>query len=46
MRWVGHKELMWERVNEHRALIGTPERRRPLLRPMHSWECNIKMDDK
>jgi len=37
---------MWERINAHRGLIGTPERRRPLRRPMRRWEYNIKMGDK
>ena len=24
--------------------MGKPEGKRPLARPRHSWECNIKMD--
>jgi hypothetical protein len=24
--------------------VGKPEGRRPLGRPRHRWECNIKMD--
>jgi hypothetical protein len=28
----------------HRVLVGKPERRRPLGRPRHRWENNIKMD--
>jgi len=28
----------------HRVLVGTPEERKPLGRPRHRWEVNIKMD--
>ena len=28
----------------HRVLVGKPERKRPLRRPRHRWEANIKMD--
>ena len=28
----------------YRVLVGKPERRRPLERPRHRWENNIKMD--
>jgi hypothetical protein len=28
----------------HRALVGRPERKRPLGRPGCRWEDNIKMD--
>ena len=28
----------------YRVLVGKPERKRPLGRPRHSWEDNIKMD--
>ena len=27
-----------------RVLVGRPERKRPLGRPRHRWEDNIKMD--
>jgi hypothetical protein len=27
-----------------RVLVGKPERRRPLGRPRHRWEDNIRMD--
>jgi hypothetical protein len=37
---------MWhvwgERRGAYRALVGKPEGRRPLERPMHRWEDNIK----
>jgi hypothetical protein len=32
----------WKRV--YRVLVGRPEARRPLGRPRHRWEDNIKMD--
>jgi hypothetical protein len=32
-----------ERRGAHRALVGKPEGRRPLGRPRHRWEDNIKM---
>jgi len=28
----------------HRVLMGKPEGKRPLGRPRHRWEDNIKMD--
>jgi hypothetical protein len=35
---------MWERRGAYRVLVKKPEGRRPLGRPEHRWECNIKMD--
>jgi hypothetical protein len=32
---------MGERRGIYRALVGKPERRRTLGRPMHRWEDNI-----
>jgi hypothetical protein len=31
-------------VQLHRVLMGKPEGKRPLGRPRHRWEDNIKMD--
>jgi hypothetical protein len=28
----------------YRVLVGKPERKRPLGKPRHRWEDNIKMD--
>jgi hypothetical protein len=28
----------------HRVLVGKPDGKRPLVRPIHRWEDNIKMD--
>ena len=44
MRWVGHAACMGEGSSVHRVLVGKPEGRRPLGRPRHRWEDNIKTD--
>jgi hypothetical protein len=44
LRWAGHVARMGERRGAYRALVGKPERRRPLGRPRHRWEDIIKMD--
>jgi hypothetical protein len=41
MRWVGH---VGEGRGFHRVWVGRPKRKRPLGRPRHRWEDNIKMD--
>jgi hypothetical protein len=33
-----------ERRGAYRVLMGKPEGRRPLRRPRHKWEDNIRMD--
>jgi len=35
---------MVEKRGVHRVLVGKPEEKRPLERPRHRWEHNIKMD--
>jgi len=35
---------MGERRGVYRVLVGKPEGKRPLGRPGHRWEDNIKMD--
>ena len=35
---------MGERRRVYRVLVGKPEGKRPLGRPRHRWEDNIKMD--
>jgi hypothetical protein len=35
---------MGEKRGAYRILVGRPEGRRPLGRPRHRWEDNIKMD--
>ena len=44
MRWAGHVGRMGERRGVHRLLVGKPKEKRPLGRPRHRWEDNIKMD--
>jgi hypothetical protein len=44
MRWAGHVARMGEERGVCRVLVGKPEGRRPLGRPMHRWVDNIRMD--
>jgi hypothetical protein len=44
LRRARHVACMGERRGAYRALVGKPEGRRPLERPRHRWEDNIKMD--
>ena len=44
MRWAGHVARMEEGRGVHRVLVGKLEGKRPLGRPRHRWEDNIKMD--
>jgi len=41
---AGHIARMGERRGVYRVLVGKPEGKRPLGRPRHRWEDNIKMD--
>ena len=44
MRWAGHVARMGKRKDVYRVLVGKPEGKRPLGRPRHRLEDNIKMD--
>jgi hypothetical protein len=44
MRWAGHVTRMGGSRGACRALLGRPERRRPLGRVTCRWEDNIKID--
>ena len=44
MRWAGHVVRLGERRGVHRVLVRKPEGKRPLGRPSHGWEDNIKLD--
>jgi hypothetical protein len=44
MRWAGHVAHMGEGRNVYRVLVGKPEGKKPLGRPMRRWEDGIKMD--
>jgi len=44
MRRAGHMACVEEGRGLYRALVGKPERKRPLGRPRRRWDDNIKMD--
>jgi hypothetical protein len=44
MRWAGHVARIREKRNAYRILVGTPEGKSPLGRPIRRWVNNIKMD--
>jgi hypothetical protein len=44
MRWAGHVARMGEDRGVHKVLVGKPEGKRPLGRPRHRWEDNIKVN--
>jgi hypothetical protein len=44
MRWEEHVARMGEKRNIYGIFVGKPEGKRPLERPRHRWENNIKMD--
>jgi len=43
MRWAWHVAYKGERRGMYRVLVGKCEDKRPLGRPRHRWEENIKM---
>jgi hypothetical protein len=44
MRWARHVARMGEGRGVYRVLVGKPEGKRPLGRPRHRWEDNIRTD--
>jgi len=44
MRWVWHVAHMGESRGVYSVLVDKPEGKKPLGRPRHRWEDNIKMD--
>jgi hypothetical protein len=44
MKWAGHVMCMEELRNVRKVLVGELEGKKPLGRPRHRWEDNIKMD--
>ena len=44
MRWAGHVARVGASIGLYRVLVGKPERKRPLGRPRHRLEDNIKRD--
>ena len=43
IRWAGHVARMEEENCVYRVLVGKSDEKRPLGRPRHRWEDNIKM---
>jgi len=43
-RWAGHVACAGERKTACRVLVEKSEGTRPVGRPRHRWEDNIKMD--
>jgi hypothetical protein len=44
MRWAGNVARMGDKKNAYRILVGKPEGKGPVGRPIHRWMDNIKMD--
>jgi hypothetical protein len=44
MRWPGHVARKTEKSHAYRILVGKPEAKRPLGRPICRWVNNIKID--
>ena len=44
VRWVGHVVRVKKTKGVYMVLVGKPEGQRPLGRPRHRWEDNIKID--
>jgi hypothetical protein len=44
MRWAGHVAHRGDGKSVYRVLVGRPKGNRPLGRPRHRWEGNIKVD--
>ena len=44
LRWAGHVARVEEGRSAFRILTGKPTGKRPLGRPRHRWEGNIRMD--
>ena len=44
LRWAGHVARMEEGRVAFKILVGKPTVKRPLGRPRHRWEDNIRME--
>ena len=44
LRWAGHVVRMKEGRSSFKILTSTPAGKRPLGRPRHRWEDNIRMN--
>ena len=45
LRWAGHVARMEEGRSAFNVLTGLPTGKRPLGRPRHRWDGNIRMDE-
>jgi len=43
MVWAGHVAHIGERGSVYKVLLGKPKGKRPLGRPRHRWEDNVKV---
>jgi hypothetical protein len=44
IRWAGHVARIGEQRGMYRVCVGKPKGKRPVGRPRHRWEDNIKID--
>jgi hypothetical protein len=44
MMWVRHTARKGDTTNAYNILVGKPERKSPLGKPMRRWENNTSMD--
>jgi hypothetical protein len=44
LRWAGHVARTGEGRGVYRVLVGKTEGKRPLGRPRHRWEDDVRMD--
>jgi hypothetical protein len=44
MRWIGHVASIGAKRNAYRILVGKSKGKRPMGRPIRTWEDNIKLD--
>jgi hypothetical protein len=44
MRWAGYVARMGEEIKVYKVLVGKYEGKRPLGRPRHRWEDEVRMD--
>jgi hypothetical protein len=44
IRWAQHVAHKGEMKNVYKTFVRKPNRKRPLARPRHTWDDNIKMD--
>jgi len=44
MRWAGHVARIGTKRGVYVVLVGKPGGKRPLGKPRHRWEDNIKID--